>query len=512
MTGSTDPLYVNIGMYENNTAPANNQTLFNRITVFSEVWWRNNIERMSALEILTSIMRSFNCFLYWHNQKWYIKHYEDLGNLSPHYVIYDITSQYGYVDTGTVYDPTIWASDIHGSIFHKQIGWKQKLSVNPGLKQYVIRLELKQYFNLFYPDLVDMNTTTTAEPTLHKRRQWWGFVNPAASPLPLGWSKLGEPFRNISNAVYRSGYDITSGSGEVNGLTTRFNLTAHWDTELIIKFKFGVHSQAQFWISGLVQDRTITFYWYLSTYDQVLANRDFFDNSDDSLDTWTYVPNGDPTVNFNTVVISGADLDPDLHTYEATINIPIGDIAGVVASSGDENHLDLVFRLGHEVASQAGESDKPANSCYYGDISAAITEAPHDNLLEGEITTDFLDKKTISLDLFNAGWSYRNSLYKYISAYEYNLAEDWTYAAAAIDDLSNWLMVSKFRLYRIARQKITMALNVPSQPIYGLLGVWEDSKQATLTFIQLSTIYLPQSNTQFVELYEYDDAETVNLI
>jgi hypothetical protein len=510
LTGSEDPLHINISLYENNSAPASNQTLFNRIDAFQEVWWKNNHERMSALEILTSIMKSFNCYLYWANNKWVIRHYEDFGDLLPHFVVYDVNSSasYGYTDTGTTYDPSYGAFYIHDLT---SIEGTQEMSVVPGLREYDIRLDLKKYWNLFYPDLADMYESTDPTPALNSRRQWWAYDN--VTDMTWDQNTFGKPFRDIENSAYRYGDDLdaSSGYGEVSGLSTRFNLTAQYDTVLNIKFKFGIPNLTYLYASGLREDITITFHYYLCTYDSVEANRDYFDHSDDSTDTWTFVADGDPRVNYNTVVITAADLDDDLWTYEASINVPIGEISGVLDSSGEIEDLDLIFCLGTEVCSQAGESDKAANSCYYGDIVATVSEEPKDNLIEGVITTDFVEKKQITLDLFDAGWSYRNSLFRYVNQYYNTLATDWTYGDSAIHELEDWLMKSKFRYYRIARQKLVMELHNPIILNWELLYPFIENKQNNMPLILMGQTIRPEGRSILFELYEYDNTETMYL-
>lgn len=519
LTGSTDPINVNISLYENNSAPGAGQTLFNRIDVFQEVWWTNNFERMSALEILTSIMTSFGCYLFWYNNAWYIRHYMDLGTYYPdgvNYVQYDptLSTGYSYTDTGTPLQDWLVPMDIHSQNVYRQIGGTQTLSVVPALRQLLIRLDQKQYWNLFYPDLSQVASNLSPDPTpvLSSRREWWAY-DPGAA---LYWDHAGQSFRDMANAVYRYGDDLTIVGGIVTagrtyGLSTRFNLTAQWDTVLNIKFKWGVD---QFWnISafGLRENWQITFTYYLCTYDEVEANRDYFDNSDNSLDEWTLVPDGDPTVNYNTIQITGADLDDTLRTTELSINVPIGEIDGVLDSSGDEGHLDLIFCLGTEIVFEPTFGERAAMACWYGDIVATVSQANRHNLIEGVVDTNFIEKKELTLTLFDAGWSYRNSLFRYVNQYYNTLAEDWTYDGVTIDELEDWIVANKFRFYRIARQEIVMDVYSTIMPTFELLWPFYDSKQADKTFTLLGVTSYPSKNTHHLELCEYDDQEEITL-
>lgn len=519
LTGSTDPVHVNISLYENNSAPGAGQTVFNRIDTYQEVWWTNNVERMSALDILKSILSSFDCYLYWHNQGWYIRHYQDLGDLTPAYVTYDPTSSagYGFADSGTGWSDLLVALDVHNQTEFRQIGDTQTLSVVPGLRQLDLRLDLKKYWNLFYPDLTDTYESSDPTPALQARRQWWAYDNVTSMTWATVQYPWGISWRNIETAGYRVGDDLTivggiATAGWSYGMSTRFNLTAQEDTMLNLKWKFGISNPTALYAIGLLEDITIRFHYYVCLYDSVEGNRDYLVYSNDSDDEWTISVDGDPETDINYIDITGADLDSALWTYEASVDIPIGGISGILSSSGDPGHLDLIFGLGTEVCSQAGENDKAANSCFYGDIVATVAEDPANNFIEGVTATDFIEKKEITMHLCDAGWSYRNSLFYYVNQYYSTLAEDWTYDGATLQLLEDWLMSTKFRLNRISRQKIEMDVYTIAVPIFELFWPFYDSKQSNLPFALTGVTVRPESNTMKVTLQEYDDTEPVNLI
>jgi len=511
LTGSTDPIWVSIALYENNSEPGAGQTMLNRNAVFTELFWKNNFERQSALSILAAILRPINCCLFWNDEKWVIVHYESMDQART-YVIYEMdpsSGGYGYSDTGDVSTDTgLLRFPVHPAPTStmKQIGGAQTLNVNPGLRELEIKLMLEYYLNLFNPDLTSTGMSVNAEPVLSTPRQWWGFANASVS-YPLAYR--GKPFRNIANSIYRLGYDITTGVTIMNGLITRFRITAQSDTELEIKFKFGVTNMSSFFALGLNSEKTINFYWYLCTYEPVYADRDFY-WLNPATEAYELVLDGDPEVNYNTLIVTGADFDQSLLTYEGSFTIPIGTVTPV-ASAGNED-MDLIFKMGTEICQQSGEIDKPANSCYYGDFVAIVNETPMDNLLRGTVVTDFKDKKTISLEMFDAGYGYRNSIYRYLNQYSYELAEDWTYDGVTMDSLANWFLKTKFRLYRIARQTLEISYYIEDWPTMPLTWSWIDTKQANKIFIQLGVIHRPESNIQICQLYEYDNTEVINLV
>jgi len=516
MTGSAYPIYVNCDLYEVNAALSSGQTLFNRTALHTELFWKNNIERVSALDILEAILKSFNCYLCWSNQRWYINHYPDL-NETRTYVVYSSGVSYGYADTGGTSSPgLLLRQQIHGSPLHKQVGFTQVLSVIPGLQQLDIKSAQKDFFNLINPDLSNFTRTAVAEPTLD-RREWLAYDD----ALPTNWALGSERMKDINNAVRRWSYDITHGSNQMNGLTTRFTTSTNgFDTELIITFKFGLqfsHHLCDWYTDGGVEFRdspeltTITFYWYLCTYETVIANRDFFWLNPSvgypPKPGYEYVVDGDVATNFNILEITAADLDKDLYTYTGTLKIPIG--ALVSDSSGDSDDLDLCFRMGTEMVSKDGETPEPAGICYYGDFKASVSGQPENNLLRGDITTDFLDKMVIEIDLFDSGWNYRNGLIR-PTGINY-LTQLWTYGGGS-NTLAEILMKAKFQLYRVARQKIEMTIHEPYFPEWSILWPWEDSKQSNKVFISLSVTHRPQSDMLDVILYEYDATEVINLV
>jgi hypothetical protein len=514
MTGTTYPIYIHCSLYEYNSTPGAGQTLFNRNGVYTELFWKNNIERKSALEILESILSAFNCYLYWHNQAWYIRHYQDL-NQNTSWVIYQTgtSAGYGYADTGTTDGDTIIRPNIHSSPFFKQIGDTQKFQVVPGMKQVDVKMEQKAFYNLLNPDLSGLQTHTTAQPYL-ARREWWAF-----DIAPINWQdwEFGKSMKDIDNGAKRWNHDITYGDGQMNGLRTRFTTSTNgFSTELIITFKFGVEHIE--WLCTWFaidpsefetdpQLTSITFYWFLSTWDAVFANRDFVVYNTTSGE-WELVLDGTPQTDYNTLEITAADLDKDLFTYTGTLKIPIGDVFS--SSSGDSDDLDLVFGIGTEMVDKSGETAAPATiSCWYGDFRASISGQPENNLLQGEIVTGFLEKMTIKMDLFDAGWNYRNSLI--IPTSIVYLTDTWGYGGTGYT-LAKWMMILKFRLYRISRQKIIMDVHDVGLPIYAPLYPRLDNKQSNMVFIQLSEILYPQSNTHSMVLFEYDDTETINLV
>lgn len=516
LTGSAYDIWVSCGLYEADGGYAANTTFLNRTALFTELFWTNNIERMSALDILTAILKSFNCYLYWYGQTWYIEHYMYLHQ-NKAWISYTAGVSYGFSDTGTYHFGLLIPFDIFTSPVFKQEGNSQRLTVVPGLRELDIKLNHIQYFNMFPSDMSGLEVSGNEPVTLNIRRQWWGYAVTGCTYPP---EEIGKSYNNIESAVWRSGYDITTHSMELNGLSVRFNVTASSDTILVIQWKFGIKGAYEIpFISGLYQDMILTFHWFLCTYDPTAGNRDYIvftpDSSGSEEGTWALVEDGDPTTDFNQKRITVADLDQHLWTYTGEFKIPLGEVSGILDSSADIENLDLMFRMGTETVWKSGETATPMYHAHYGDFKATINEETPTNLLRGDITTDFLNKKTIELDIFDGGWNYKNAIFRYVNTYQYTPTEQWIHYGDSISfSLAKWLLQEKFRFYRVARQKISMNIIfiIDTFPDLALLTSFVDNNQSDKPFVLLSKTYYPEFNRMEIELLEYDDSEVVNLV
>jgi hypothetical protein len=261
----------------------------------------------------------------------------------------------------------------------------------------------------------------------------------------------------------------------------------------------------------------VVFNWYLREAFGLYAR---FDEDEEDPDLqWTthavLIP--------NTLTIRGTDFDPDTRTYEGQFVIPIGELYS--SSSGWMDNMAMIFRMGTELVTDEGTgravywTDEPMGWAIYGDFFAAVDEALDDNLLEGAINTDFLERKTIALDVFDSSWNYRNALK--IKGMDlglnygwFNLSNLWSWDSGNYDTLARKLMESKFRLYRVGRQKITLRYNTKrlARPLFYPLALFYDNKQSDKTFIMTYHLFRPDKDEVVVELWEYDNAETINLI
>jgi hypothetical protein len=509
-TGSAYNIRVNCSLYELNATLASGQTLFNRSAAFTELFWDNNVDRYSGLKILETILKTFNCILYWYDGYWYVEHYEDLGAAlnSPYqksYVEYTTDTSYVFASAGSPQTVTVGAPyTIHDPTVRSQVGGSQILAVNPGMREIEIRLNQKQYANLINSDLSNITTTTSAIP-IPGWREWIAYQDYPTHPVL--WSSAGLPWKNMANSITRVDYYVGGAAFYGNGITTSFRMTVKDDTTLTVNWKFGPTLLSDIPGSSALEDYSITHHYWISftvpfvSTDYVIYN--------DSSGLWTSGP-CTPAICLNTIETSGSDLDPALLTMDVSVTIKVGE--ALSSSASWEQDYIVKFGIGHEQWDDGIITPVPADGANFGDVTASLSETPDDNVVKGTQNTAFLDKKTIDLDLFDSGWSYRNVVMmgNTLGATWNNRAVDWTYNGVDTDSLAKWLLASKFRLYNVARQKIK--IKYMTSEILIPLHLWIDDKQSDKPFVLHSDTYFPDKGEHIIEVSEYDDTEPINFI
>jgi len=501
MTGSSYPIYVHCSLEELNNALGAEETLFNKTALFTEILWENNIDRMSALDILKMILKSFDCFLYWYQDYWWIEHYPDMGIIdgSYHktYVQYDTgtSAGYQYADAGSDVVVSLDATrDIHDKVNRPQVGDTQVLSITPGMKYVEIRLDQKQYFNIINSDLTDITYNTDIFP-LPAWRQWIAYDD-----ANVDWGYAGARFFDIANSIYRTGWSTVAVNGYGNGLTTMFKLTLKSDTQLTLKWKYSAVSETIIPGSSALEDYTITFTYWIAV---IVGASTYFLFYNESAGTWTYNVATVATA-LQTIEVSGSELDPSTFSCEVSLTIPIGD---TLVNTTDPPDVNVYFGIGTEEFDDGIITPQPSAYAAYGDISATISETADNNLIKGSVNTAFLNELIVDLELFDSGWSYRNVL---LTGSNFHLrATEWGYASSS-DSLARRLLASKFRYYNVARQKIT--LDYITDELLHPLQLWLDNKQSDKKFILTGDAFLPEADRHSVELTEYDDETEINLI
>ena len=205
---------VNCSLVPIGASIGSNQTLFNKCGTYKEVFWQDNVERDSALEIIKKILSSFDCYMYWYNDSYYIERYADIWNESPTYVIYVSGNTYYPTDTASTANPTKTITDFADLT---KIETSQVISIIPGQKQIELNIEQQRLFNFVNNDYGNALLDNPVLPNPDKG-QWllWYDAGEALSwpEVSFGGTLIysrGDPFRNIIQSVYRNGYVVDEG-------------------------------------------------------------------------------------------------------------------------------------------------------------------------------------------------------------------------------------------------------------------------------------------------------------
>lgn len=502
-TGSDFDIRVNSTLYASGDTLGVGQTLFNKNALFTETFWKNNIDRKNSFEIIESILTTFNAYLYWWDGRWYIERYHDIWQTSIDFVEYTSGVSYGQSDSGSVENESRAIQDI------STIQWietTQTLFVDPGFLLIQIRLNRNNslLLNMTIGDLADIQEVFGVVP-FPDLRTWEEWADPGDD---LIWLGAGQSYLTIKNSIARGISDPGSYTDFHRGIYTRFNMTVDNDEAyLTIKFKyaFSLLDFSGFDFNGDWDKYSFKFNWYLR--DTPGNNFVMFNESSEE---WEFV-NTVEANGLQTTTVSGTNFDPDNKSCEVSITIPLGTISGY---SGDKS---LVFMIGIEdITWNPGpvtiiNTTGPASVAYIGDIIFTVSgEQLADNIIEGTQNTDFLGKKTIVLDLSDvANLNYKNGVIQGTNWDQQTTT--WTMDGIDFFSLIQWILIDKFRLYNVSKQRLSG--NVESgTTLYRPFQLFTESKQSDKKFVITGIHLLPARNQTVLTLREYDNETVINLI
>lgn len=419
-TGGIFNIRVNCRIHAEGDILNQDQTLFSKNGFYTELFWKDEIERYTNLEILTKILTTFDCYIYWFDGFWYIERYEDIWQEGGvNFVEYTTDVIYTPEDSASHSPIVKSAMNLHDLVFTNQ---SQTLHCIPGLNTVKVTLEDQRLQNLIYSDLSIASGIGIAltEPIPNYRD--WLFMTGAE----FSWTDLGLPKSVIKNAIKRTlNYTETILTDPWLGLYTMFKITADGEeTELNISFKYITESLYAQGTDGWTKYK-FTFYWYLRVIDPVTG---YICNSGKE---WILLDSDTPENCLQKIEVEGSAFDPIKDSYEVSISIPIGKVQVLEGDNpmgpmlGD---YSVVLCIGTE---QMGSDDtdgfvNPYIS-YFGDFVVTASGDDQDNVIEGTISTKFLNKKDISLMLYDMdSYSYKNGIFRADSAEDLNIrTERW---------------------------------------------------------------------------------------
>lgn len=488
LTGSEDPVRVNCKLYQSGMNMTSGMSLFNKSGVFTEIFWKNNVDRDNALEIITKILTPFDCYIYHYSGSWYIERYEDIWNGTQDYIIYSIGSTYDPTEPGTTEQTSDSSTDFSSL---NLVGQSQVIGYIAGLQKLEVSLVQKLLFNMVLNDFTDATAISGTNPYPNYRTwQLW-------TAGSLSWYDKGLPFRFISNAVKRF-YNIAG--DYFPGIFTRFKVTVADDVSLTVKFKWCTWKDGAMggW-TGNWSDYKFYFHWYLRD-----TPGNYFIWNDAG--TWRRSESGDQDLYLQEIEISGTSFDDANIGTEVSFSVPLGDVVGL-----PDGVRDLVLCIGTVKIWKSGTGYYPEVGSALGDVQVTASGSNENNLIEATINSNFLDKKEIKLDMYDAqNENIKNGIfwanYDPISA----RTSSWTSDGSLFETLAKRLIRNKFRLYRRARQKKTS--QVKTSQVFKPLAMFTDSNEAGRKYLLTGYSYRPDKDLYDIELSEYDNSETINFL
>lgn len=491
---------VNSSLYDKDSTLSAGQTLFNKNGVNTEAFWEDNIKRKNNLEILRMILRSFNAFIYWYDDYWYIERYIDLYNTSPSYVEYTNGVTYDADDTGTVVNLSRSNVNIHTLQFVEQ---SQTLHIDPGFKDIVIDINADYLIlNLVRTPLIaneipEIDPGDLDDPT-PSLRTW------LKSPLESPFFWVSGSFNDIRNNISHGNIVNDDGSNIdaylLSGLFTTFRVFVTEETNLKISWKHG------FSIFNRSNVYSVNIGWYLKDIDT--GEYLVYNDSSEAYEWQSITP---PSLDYRNEFVSfigeglpeaSKDLyDENNNTYLFSQILPLGEIG-----TTEGTHK---FVLGILYARIPWTGIPPAVIVEnFGDIEVTVNDTLEDNSIEAKSTSLFLNRKETELDLVDvANINYTNGILNQLDLS--GRTSLWKNAAAVENKLTDWYLIEKYQLYSESRQRIFGTVHRTDE--FQLLSLFTDSGQGGKKFVLMGYTYFPVDDMYAVKIYEIDIDTVVNL-
>jgi hypothetical protein len=507
--GNTYPIRVASFLISSGSAYSSNKTFMNQNGLYNEIFWENNVDRTSSEKILQDILTAFQCYMYYWDMCWYIESFEMLHNTTRPYVQYEIGTSYSDDDTGTQYVETFEVNDIHDLVF---ISMTQTLTVTPGDRTVQVRINNKAFYNLtvneFY-NIVKVGTNVYAP-----LREWRAF-QPMSQTLMV-WSAQGLPYQKIVNSIKRTS---SYGGGDApdypyvynNTLTTSVKLTVETGTVLQIDFKYALPKSTLDDFGIFNWDKLRVRFRYKIVFRDLVTGAEVGELLRDDDDKLGFAVNF--TQNRHLLKrIEGSVFDKTTYTCEFSESY---DLPNLFIPVPLNNYLVsfILFPEFLEYDSQGNGNyieELIPSLIYYGDIKiTASIETFDENIIEGVTNTDFLNKKTIEVEIADVpNWNYKNGV---LSGASFNLLTSGWYRDEMTErQLVDYILIDKFRMGNVSRQRITGT--VKSSEILRPFALFVDSKQNNKKFILTSYVHDVTHDEYEIILDEYDNTTVVNLI
>ena len=515
-TGKSDNVRLNCQLWPEGTNPLlySANTAFADVGLFSEIFWKNNIERYNSLEVIQTILKTFDCFIYWWDGYWIIERYRDIYAGSINYNQYTITNSYSYGDGVSEFSRTNEITDIWDLVWENM---EQTIFMIPGYNEFRILLNQKLFLNLTINDFTEGIEQGTTKPD-PPRRGWLFWTG-------NDYESFGASKDNIINSIYRLGEDMNPSwfdPGSVTdpayweyqrGITTMFKITNldSGNLSLNLRWKY----QAVRTTAGKdPEEHKFLQYYYLRIKDT--DNYIYYNTDDDEWQLKNYAYEKDCCNVSSSMGTALYNEDNKIYEKEYSISIPLDEVTDLPV--GD---ISFILMIGLNIIRIDNGADVytygPAGEAYFGDVLITINTDNQENLIKGTLANNVLQSKEINIDIFDSdNLNYKNALLtntNYVDRVEKWVEGDEV--ADPVHTLAEWLLIGKFQLFNKNRKKIKG--RIKTNRILRPYELFYDSKDATSDlgdkkYILGSYIYYPALGEYEVTLMEYNNEDSINLV
>lgn len=444
-TGNLYDICVNTSIYHEDTT---GNFLMNT-KVSTDVFFRNELQTLNAYDILQSILKSFDAYLYTYKDKYYIERYNDIDNTGD-WIVYTITGT-----TSSVLSNKKQALNKQDD-FHYLNG-SQVLQYNSGANTLEINLEDKRYNNLTditFTNFIDGGALNNIDVN----NRGWKYSTGTATNASTTILKINGNHLGINNPINLS---ITSDhswshylSYETNtsfltwGVYTNFKITVEDEyTELKINWK---HINRLLNNISHVNVNTKGFYHYyylrLITTDPLYKTYIVYDEVDEE---WkTQISNAASAV--QKVYRSSDQVNQDTAEDLIEANIKIGDIEALRGTD-----VSIVLGIFYPTADWqgSGPGEILLTRSTIGDVIITVDGTKMDNFYSSTINENFIKVEKMDLKLFDApNLNYANGLMYEDSFGRDTRTHQWTEDGVAYNTLIEYIIKSRFnRLYKTTK-------------------------------------------------------------
>lgn len=473
-----------------------NNSVMNLCSLDDELFWKNNIERDSGLEMLEKILKPLDSYLYWWDGNYYIERYDDLWKYPQKYVKYRTDVSYGYTTYATAVNRTDVSRNIYG---FNHINEGQTISFIPGLNKIEISLNPANYSSLvknFWDPIIDSSSETQLPQPYGSWLHWQEGDS---------YYEVYGPYNTISNTFKRVGYPTWEGALGTqdpctHGASTSFRMTVPdedlGETSMNLSWKWSP--------SSLTKAGGTFRLGYLLEIRSHESTGGLYIKLDKNTGEWYTTSRLE---GLNIVDVDGSTLESP-YVHQINISIPILDLS-TSAFTSLEGDYTMVLTIAPTRYTTTG-TFVGTGSEYIGDVIVSVSQPLEDNLITGTVSNKFLNKKTIGLDLFDINnFNQKNGIWTLNGAAQKHVTGDWFDDSSTYHAIEEKLMVSKWKLYQQTRQQITSTIKTIN--FLKPLSMWYDSYQPTKKYVLVGYNFIPTKNEYDCVWNEFGTDTSVNL-